>query len=102
LPAKFELSKFDDKGELVVCTMAGPGNISTEQMEPFTEALQIDEKGDPGEVHIPLWTVVAVKFQSKQHESNALEFPVILDWRIDKPIAECLLSDIPKLHKKEA
>lgn len=102
LPAKFELSKFDDKGELVVCTMAGPGNISTEQMEAFTEALQIDEKGDPGEVHIPLWTVVAVKFQSKQHESNALEFPVILDWRIDKPIAECLLSDIPKLYKKEA
>jgi hypothetical protein len=100
LPARFHLGKVDLFGEIIDCGWCGPGKLGIAGLEelgpklgwsnieklPYKRAFPVND---------PL--TVEIKYRSRQPESNALEHPVILEIRQDKPWAECLISDDPKL-----
>jgi len=100
--ARFHLGKYDDAGQLVEACWAGPGTLTTEELDNlaarlFQDATFNDIGSDPVIV-VPF--AVEVKFSAKQPGTNALEHPVLMEERPDKPLAECLLSDVPQLFKK--
>jgi hypothetical protein len=104
--ARFALSKEDADGKLVFCCWAGPGTFSTEYLdevfiELFGTMRSIEDIG-LGEVDVPRPQVTEVKFSSKQPGSLALEHPVQLRLRPDKPCRECTLEDEPALYTGKA
>ncbi len=100
LPARFHLGKLDAFGERVDCGWCGPGTLgmdgvrvmakklgwSSVEKLPYKTAFPVDN---------PL--TVEIKYRARQPDSNALEHPVILETREDKPWKECLISDDPEL-----
>ncbi len=94
LPAKFLLCK-KDKIEIVECCWAGPGNISTEELPDFAANIGVPANMPPETQMDARYTCVEVKYQSKQYESVALEFPVIRRLRLDKKPRECQITDVP-------
>ncbi len=100
LPARFHLGKLDAFGEKIDCGWCGPGTLgmdgvrvmakmlgwSSVEILPYKSAFPVDS---------PL--TVEIKYRARQPDSNALEHPVILETREDKPWKECLISDEPEL-----
>jgi ATP-dependent DNA ligase len=100
LPARFHLGKVDSFGEKIDCGWCGPGKLGIDGLKgigkkmgwssveklPYKTAFPVSD---------PL--TVEIKYRARQPESNALEHPVMMETREDKPWTECLISDDPTL-----
>jgi len=100
LPARFHLGKVDAFGARIDCGWCGPGKLGIDGLKQMGDKLGWKEVGKlPYKKAFPVDPplTVEVKYRSRQPESNALEHPVILETREDKPWTECLISDEPTL-----
>ena len=100
LPARFHLGKLDAFGNTIDCGWCGPGKLGVDGMRQMGDKLGWKEVGKlPYKTAFPVDTplTVEIKYRARQPESNALEHPVILETREDKPWTECLISDEPTL-----
>jgi len=100
LPARFHLGKLDSFGETIDCGWCGPGKLGMDGLNSMGRKLgwsSIEKL--PYKTAFPVDTplTVEIKYRSRQSGSNALEHPVILETREDKPWTECLISDDPLL-----
>ena len=101
--AQFKLAKYDDSANLVDICWAGPGTLTTEELDALAEELFPGKDLTTWEPKVPVEVdhfCVEVKFSKKQPETNALEHPVLMATRPDKPLKECLLSDVPEMYNK--
>ncbi|MGD9697588.1 hypothetical protein [Acinetobacter sp.] len=96
--AQFHLGKYDGAGKVIDCGWAGPGNIPTDELDDLAKLLEVDQDDMIARQAYPTtYLTVEVKYQSKQVDSNALEFPVIREIRLDKPPRNCLIDDIAEV-----
>ena len=100
LPARFHLGKLDAFGEKIDCGWCGPGKLGINGLEGMAKKLGWSSVEKlPYKTAFPVDSplTVEIKYRAKQPDSNALEHPVILETREDKPWRECLISDEPVL-----
>jgi ATP-dependent DNA ligase len=100
LPAIFHLGKWDVFGETIDCGWCGPGKLGIAGLELMGKKLGWSSVEKlPYKTAFPVSDplTVEIKYRAKQPESDALEHPVILETREDKPWKECLISDEPVL-----
>jgi ATP-dependent DNA ligase len=102
LPARFHLGKLDAFGERVECGWCGPGTLGMDGVKVMAKKLGWSSVEKlPYKTAFPVSNplTVEIKYRSRQPDSNALEHPVILETREDKPWKECLISDEPVLFE---